>query len=310
MNSKENLKPIIEKKLNCKILKKIGSGTFGSVYKVQNKNKQEFALKIETQTTNKNILKDEMLLYKNFKNIKGVPEIFWYGSIENKNILALELLGKTLDNLFEECGNTFTMKTVLMIAIQLIERIETIHTKNIIHRDLKPDNFMIGVGSLDKIIHIIDFGLSVQYKVDIDSNQTETNGKHIDYCKSNSFAGSLRYSSIRNHKGITQSRRDDLESIGYILIYFMKKKLPWQGLTEKDMKKRASEVYHIKRNTSLDVLCDGLPVAFFNYMKYCRLLQFKAEPNYRYLKTLFYNVFVQYDLKYDYQFDWIKPVIN
>ena len=228
--------------------------------------------------------------------MKGVPEIYWYGSIENNNILALELLGKTLEKLFEECGNKFSLKTVIMIAIQFIERLELIHKTNIIHRDLKPDNFLIGNGNMNQIIHIIDFGLSKEYKLK----------NHIEYGKSASFKGSLRYSSIRNHKGIEQSRRDDLESIGYILIYFIKGKLPWMGLKTNDLKKRGEEVYTIKRNTSLETLCEGLPKEFMSYMKYCRLLQFKSEPDYTYLRNLFYNIFIQNNFKYDYKFDWIE----
>lgn len=285
----------IEKKLKCTILEEIGSGTFGQVYKVINNNKQEFALKIESNDKKHSILEEEMRLYKNFKNMKGVPEIYWYGTVDNKNILALEILGKTLETLFEECNHSFSLKTVVMIAIQLLERVELIHKKNIIHRDLKPDNFLIGSGNMNQIIHIIDFGLSRQYKLI----------NHIEYNKSSSFKGSLRYSSIRNHKGIEQSRRDDLESIGYILIYFMKGKLPWMGLKTNDLKKRGEEVYTIKRNTSLEVLCEGLPKEFESYMKYCRLLQFKSEPDYNYLRKLFYNIFIQNDFKYDYKFDWI-----
>ena len=291
----KEIKPIVESKLKCKIIKKIGSGTFGSVYQVTNKKNQSFALKIEDSNNKTNILEDEMNLYKNFKNVKGVPEIYWFGTIQNKNILALELLDSTLDKLFEKCNFQFSLKTVLMIAVQLIERIQIIHAKGIIHRDLKPDNFLIGCDQMSKVIHIIDFGLSKEYKTE----------NHIEYGKSSSFAGSLRYSSIRNHKGIVQSRRDDLESIGYILIYFLKGKLPWQGLKEKDLKKRGIATYHIKRNTSLEDLCKDIPEEFFKYMKYCRLLEFKSEPDYDYLKKLFFSIFVKKNLKYDYIFDWI-----
>ncbi len=294
-NLTDEIKQIIQNKLECKYIKKIGSGSFGSVYKISNKNNDILALKIE-DSTKSNHLQREMELYNNFKKVKGIPSIFWYGTINKKNILAIEYLGSDLDTLFEYCKNKFSLKTTLMIAIQMLDRIETIHEKNIIHRDLKPDNFLIGNNSKKDIIYVIDFGLSKKYLSD------EVN--HINYSKNKSFTGSLRYASIRNHKGIEQSRRDDLESIGYILIYFLKGKLPWQGLNTKDKNKRAEEIFNIKRNTSLEDLCSGIPEEFLTYMKYCRLLQFKAQPNYQYLKNLFFNLFVKNNIKYNYEFDW------
>lgn len=280
----------IQKKLNCDIKKKLGSGTYGEVYKVENKNKKAIALKIETSS---NRLKQEMELYKNFKNCEGIPQIYWYGEIMKKNILALEYLGPTLEDLFDFCDNRFSLKTVLMIAIQLIDRIKNIHEKNIIHRDLKPDNLLIGFGKNKNIIYIIDFGLSKFYQ----------KSKHIKYSKDRSLTGSLRYASVRNHKGIEQSRRDDLESIGYILIFFLKGKLPWQGLQSTNYSKNDS-IYIKKRNTSLEELCRDLPEEFFKYMKYCRLLQFQSKPDYDYLKKLFIDLFITKEYDNDFLFDW------
>ena len=197
--------------------------------------------------------------------------------------------------LFDFCGKKFSLKTVAMIALQILDRIKVIHDKNILHRDIKPDNFVIGSGKKKNVIYMIDFGLSKFYK---------KNQDHIVYKKNTNFTGSFRYSSIRNHKGIEQSRRDDLESIGYMLIYFLLGKLPWQGLSGSTKSKRSNNIFNIKRNTSIDNLCKDLPKEFVTYMKYCRLLRFRQRPDYDYLKSLFINIFNENNYKYDDNFDW------
>merc|ERR1712196_156844 len=194
----------------------------------------------------------------------------------------MDYLGPSLDDLYEFCDSKFSLKTISMIGIQLIKRIETIHLNNIIHRDIKPDNFLIGTGKTKNKIYIIDFGLSKKY--------LEESGEHIEYKKNRSFTGSFRYSSIRNHKGIEQSRRDDLESIGYMLIYFLRGSLPWQGLKGSTKSKRSKNIFNVKRNTSLEQLCKDLPREIYSYMKYCRLLRFTQMPDYKYLRELFASI--------------------
>ena len=279
------------------IVKKIGSGSFGNVYKAIDKSTNEFvAIKIEDNNKNKVLrLEYEMELYKELDNIVGVPNIKYYSTIDEHNILIMDFLGPSLDDLFEFCECKFSLKTVCMIALQILDRIESIHTHNIIHRDIKPDNFLIGTGKTKNKIYIIDFGLS---------KTIISNDKHIEYKKSKSFTGSFRYSSIRNHKGIEQSRRDDLESIGYMLIFFLKGKLPWQGLKGSTKSKRSKQIFKVKRNTSILDLCKNIPKEFFDYIKYVRLLQFKEKPNYKFLKNLFINIFSNNNFIYDNIFDW------
>lgn len=278
-----------------KITKKLGSGSFGTVYKAINiKNNNYIAIKVENNSK-KPRLKHEIKLYKLLENHKGIPKIYSYEKIGNKEILSMEYLGPSLDDLYKFCHYKFSLKTVSMIALQIIDRIEFIHSKNIIHRDIKPDNFLIGSGKKKNRIYIIDFGLSKEYF---------TNGEHIQYNKKRNFTGSFRYSSIRNHKGIEQSRRDDLESVGYMLIYFLVKKLPWQGLKGSTKSKKSKNIYNVKRNTSLEDLCINLPVEIYFYMKYCRLLRFKQTPDYTYLKALFINIFKKNNYLYDNIFDW------
>ena len=146
----------------------------------------------------------------------------YFGSHESFNCLVMDLLGPSLENLFNMCARKFTMKTVLMLADQMIGRLETLHTKNYIHRDVKPDNFTMGRGSQSNTVFIIDFGLSKKYR---DSQML-----HIPYKDKKSLTGTARYASIYAHKGVESSRRDDMESLGYVLMYFNRGSLPWQGL--------------------------------------------------------------------------------
>lgn len=280
------------------IIKKIGSGSFGNVYKAKDKNNKYVAIKIEEEKSYSKRLEYEMNLYKELNdgvNV-GIPKIKKFYNINKHNVLIMDFLGPSLEDLFEFCNYKFSLKTVGMIALQILDRIEYVHEHYIIHRDIKPDNFLIGTGKEKKHIFIIDFGLSSKI-VDNDLN-------HIIYKKTKNFTGSFRYSSIRNHKGIEQSRRDDLESIGYMLIYFLKGQLPWQGLKGSTKSKRSHQIFKVKRNTSINVLCKDIPNEFTEYIQYVRLLRFKQKPNYKYLKNLFINIFTENDFTYDNVYDW------
>jgi len=289
----KNLPSILE---NYNIIKKIGSGSFGDVFKGLDKTtNQNVAIKVENTSKNPR-LQYEFDLYKELESDNGIPKIEWFGTISKKNILIMEYLGPSLDDLFEFCNKQFSLKTVSMIALQLLDRIEFIHKHNIIHRDIKPDNFLIGTGKNKNKIYIIDLGLSKKF--------INTNNTHIEYKKNKSFIGSFRYSSIRNHKGIEQSRRDDIESIGYMLIYFLKGRLPWQGLKGSTKSKRSKNIFQTKRNTSLETLCADMPPQILTYMKYCRLLSFQQIPDYNYLKSLYISIFNNNQFDYDNLFDW------
>ena len=211
----------------------------------------------------------------------------------------MELLGKSLDIIFEEQNKKFTLKTVSMLAIQMLERIEFIHNKNIIHRDIKPDNFSMGIDNKNYILYILDFGLSKKYK----STKTK---EHIKYKENRKLTGTARYASINALGGCEQSRRDDLESIGYVLIYFLKSNLPWQGLKIEKGEDRFKKIYLKKKEINSEILCFGLPNEIKMFIDYTRNLKFEENPDYSFLKGLFVSILEREKCYFDFCFDWLN----
>ena len=276
-----------------KIIKKIGSGSFGDVYKgISLKNNNFVAIKIEKTDKKNSRCESEYNIYNKLQG-KGFPKIYYFNN--EQKILIMEYLGPCLQDLFDFCGKKFSIKTIAMIAVQILNLLENTHNKHIIHRDIKPENLLIGIGKKKSDIYLIDFGLSKNYY---------DNKKHIDFKNNKSFTGTYRYASIRNHRGIEQSRRDDLESVGYMLVYFYKGCLPWQGIRVDDKKTRNKNIYNIKRTSSIDDLTKDMPEEFSKYIRYCRLLRFSEVPDYTYLKGLFYNILIRSNQKLDYLYDW------
>ncbi|XP_023212640.1 casein kinase I-like [Centruroides sculpturatus] len=278
---------------------KLGSGSFGEVYfGIDITDEKQVAIKLESRVVKKSRLLYEGKVYEILQGGIGIPDILWYGEERNYNALVMDLLGLSLEKLFTLRSRRFTMKTVLMLADQMIERIEYVHNKNFIHRDIKPDNFVIGIGKHLNKLYLIDFGLAKQYI---------RKGQHIPYREDRNLTGSISYVSINTHLGIEQSRRDDMESIGYMLMYFNRGRLPWQGLKAATKKQKYEKISERKMSISAEVLCNGFPTEFAAYLNYCRNLRFDETPNYTYLRQLFSNLFRILNYEYDCIFDWNQP---
>ena len=277
--------------------KKLGEGSFGKIYLAYNvTTKEKYALKLENRRTHQSLLEQEAYILCYLKG-EGIPYIKSYGYSGDYNVLVMELLGKSLEKLFEEKGSKLSLKTVCMLGIQMISRLEYIHNKHILHRDIKPDNFIIGIDINSYKVYLIDFGLSKKYR----SSRTL---QHIKYSENKKLIGTARYASINALAGIEQGRRDDMEALSYVLIYFLRGSLPWQGLRINKKEDRYKKILEKKKIVNSKELCIGLPNQFSDFVDYCRLLKFDEEPNYEFLKGLLIQVMNNNFFEFDYVYDW------
>lgn len=267
-----------------RIAKRLGGGSFGDIFLGVGQNGEQVAVKFEKHSTRCPQLRHEYKVYRELQNCPGFGRVYFYGTHNNFNAMVMDLFGPSLEDLFTKCGRRFSLKTVLRVADQLLERMDTMHSRHLIHRDVKPANFVVGPGSGCQTIFCIDFGLSTRYR-------HPRTLQHIPYRRGRSLTGTPRYASVNNHLGVEQSRRDDLESIGFVLVYFLKGSLPWQGLKARNAKQKYKIIMERKQAISIQQLCQGLPQQFAEYLAYCRSLKFEAKPNVPYLQGLLRDLF-------------------
>ena len=282
-----------------KPIKLIGKGSFGKVYSVQNiLTKENFAMKVESLKITDKILETEAFYLYSLQGF-GFPKFISYGHNQTYNILIEELLDKSLDTIYIKRNRICPIQEACLIAIQLIERFEFIHSKNIIYRDIKPDNFLIGKKD-PNVIYVIDFGLCKKYR----SSKT---GKHLLPKRTGKFNGTMKYASINALLGKEQSRRDDLIALGYMIIFFVKKKLPWSYDVSYFDRDKYTKLIIEKQTDGNGSLFKEIPGEFKEYMKYNMNLKFEQKPNYEYLKSLFKNILFKMNLNFkNICFNWIN----
>ena len=291
-----------------KLIKKLGKGSFGNVYLCKDITSNEFsAAKLQNKSNNINMLENEYKIMKNII-IDKIPSVKQYGSNNIYNILIMQLLGKSLEQIFEQIlhKEKMSLRCICNISLQIIDILEQIHNKNYIHRDIKPSNFLFGNDdSNNNILYLIDFGLAKKYRED-------NNSKHYEIKQGKKLIGTVRFASINAMEGISQSRRDDLESMGYMLIYFLKGRLPWQDFMIKNKEERYSKIKQRKKNIDIKELCCDCPDELVQYITYVKNLKYDEEPNYIYIKNLFHIILHKSGNKFDYFYDWdnTKVVID
>lgn len=288
--------------VHYRVGKKIGEGSFGVLFEGTNLlNNQQVAIKFEPRKSDAPQLRDEYRTYKILVGSVGIPSVYYFGQEGLHNILVIDLLGPSLEDLFDWCGRRFTLKTTVMVAKQMISRVQTIHEKSLIYRDIKPDNFLIGKPNTRtaNLVYVIDFGMAKQYR-DPKTKQ------HIPYRERKSLSGTARYMSINTHLGREQSRRDDLEALGHVFMYFLRGGLPWQGLKAATNKQKYEKIGEKKQTTAIKDLCAGFPEQLEQYLSYVRNLNFDATPDYDYLRDLFTQALKSTGETEDGEYDWMK----
>lgn len=284
----------------------LGSGTYTTIYPAKDVNDPQklYAIKFENSLMS-NKLKLEKEIYEIMYGIEGFPSVYTLGTTKTQNYLVIDRLGPSLKELFVYCNYHFSLQTICLIAIQILTRLHDLHFKSgFVYCDIKPDNFLIGL-SQTNIIYMIDFGLSKPFRI---FNYQTSKIEHIPYKDSIVPTNISRFSSINHQMGIETSRRDDLESLGYMLVYFACGALPWKGGSKSNSDDKFGKMLEKKMAIPIEVYCKDLPIEFSIYLSYVQNLRFNEKPDYNYLKNLFGNLlFGSYIEKFFFDWNIAKP---
>jgi casein kinase 1 len=283
-----------------KLGKQLGRGSFGEVYLGKdNTSGDTVAIKIEHEhPEDVSVLRYENEIYQALAKSRRppkIPKIYWFGKHMNHNTMVMQPLGSSLENIHtEQCCSKFTLKTTLMLGIQMFDLLRALHESSYVHRDLKPDNFLMDLEN--RYVYLIDFGLAKRFKT--------ADNIHIKPRDGKKMLGTARYASANCHAGIELSRRDDMESLMYLLVYFLKGSLPWQGLICPNKDEKYKKIGAMKAALSPEKICEGVPAEFKNFLQYVKSLEFKEKPNYHYLRGLLVELFKRMEYSFDYKYDW------
>lgn len=261
--------------------KPVGKGSFGEIFLATSISSSiQYAVKREPLHSTHPSLPNEARVLQDLQGLLGVPKLYWSGSQGEQYYLVMDLLGHSVDELFKSSGERGAVRTTVQLGVQVLARLEDIHSRGYLHKDIKPANCLMGRKDNAALLFLIDFGLSKRYM----EIKTRT---HIVYREGKPMVGTARYASINAHVGIEQSRRDDLESLFYMVLYLFTGKLPWQGVVKGHNHDKNHLIGQMKMNISPQVLCSTAPPEFPQILTYIRQLKFEQKPDYAYLRDLF-----------------------
>ncbi|CAK78705.1 unnamed protein product (macronuclear) [Paramecium tetraurelia] len=277
------------------IQKKISSGSFGVVYQgIDLRTSDQVAIKVEKQEIDDLFSLDrEIQILKNLHGTPQVPKLKWAGKEKGHNVMVIQILGRDLTHYLRQ-RKRFSLACVLGIADQMLTILEAIHSKGVIHRDIKPENILAGKERERNLIYLVDYGIAKQFK--------DKDDKHIAFKENKPFLGTSRYASIAAHKGQELSRKDDLESLGYMLIFLLKGSLPWQSISYKNEDEKVKMVGLLKMRITSQELCQDIPTEFMRFIDLVKKMSYREKPDYRYFQQLFRRVSIQQQIEC--RFDW------